>query len=150
MVILFEKELYSIIFLIVTSECVQFFDIINSQEYHGKKHQEPIQFLLKRGLGAHRASGVFLFDQEAEIELRKTYQEGQLCGQVNDNMLAQQYISNPLTLDKQNKFDFRIYMLVASVKPLVVYYHDGFLRLSLSKYDKFSKDVFSQSSIPSD
>jgi len=32
-------------------------------------------------------------------------------------------------------------MLVASVNPLIVYYHDGFLRLSLQKYDKWSKDI---------
>ena len=32
-------------------------------------------------------------------------------------------------------------MLVASVNPLIVYYHDGFLRLSLQKYDKYSKKV---------
>ena len=29
-------------------------------------------------------------------------------------------------------------MLVSSVNPLRVYYHDGFLRVSLKKYDKFS------------
>ena len=55
--------------------------------------------------------------------------------------VAQKYVANPLLLDKQNKFDFRIYMLVASVNPLIVYYHDGFLRVSLSKYDKDSKEV---------
>lgn len=29
-------------------------------------------------------------------------------------------------------------MLVSSVNPLRVFYHDGFLRVSLSKYDKHS------------
>ena len=29
-------------------------------------------------------------------------------------------------------------MLVSSVNPVKVYYHDGFLWVSLSKYDKFS------------
>ena len=45
---------------------------------------------------------------------------------------------NPL-LYKGHKFDFRIYMLVASVNPLKVYYHDGFLRVSLDKYNNKSK-----------
>ena len=31
-------------------------------------------------------------------------------------------------------------MLVASTNPLIVYYHDGFLRVSLDLYDINSKD----------
>ena len=34
-----------------------------------------------------------------------------------------------------------MYMLIASVDPLIVYYHDGFLRVSLTVYDKNSNDV---------
>ena len=31
-------------------------------------------------------------------------------------------------------------MLIASTDPLVLYYHDGFLRVSLETYDEFSKE----------
>ena len=54
-------------------------------------------------------------------------------------MLVQQYITNPLLLDG-HKFDFRIYMQIASTDPLTLYYHDGFLRVSLLNYDKNSKE----------
>ena len=30
-------------------------------------------------------------------------------------------------------------MLIASTEPLIVYYHDGFLRVSLEVYDEHSK-----------
>lgn len=32
-------------------------------------------------------------------------------------------------------------MLISSVNPLKVYYHDGFLRVSLKKYDKYSTNA---------
>ena len=85
--------------------------------------------------------GVFLFDNKYERKLRVDYEDGAKCGERDQSLVAQKYIGNPLLLDKQNKFDFRIYMLVASVDPLIIYYHDGFLRVSLSKYDKHSKEV---------
>ena len=128
--------------LSVEEECNEFFEHINSESYEKKKLTQPLQYLLKQGYGAHRADGVYLFDGEEESKLRAQFENGAQCGAINNNSLvAQQYISNPLLLDKQNKFDFRIYMLVASVKPLIVYYHDGFLRVSLSQYDLFSQDV---------
>lgn len=43
-------------------------------------------------------------------------------------------------LVERRKFDFRIYMLVASTDPYIVYYHDGFLRVSLENYDPNSND----------
>ena len=82
-----------------------------------------------------------MFDEEKETEIRGLYSNGELCGNVREPLLAQYYIANPLLLDKNNKFDFRIYMLVASVDPLVVFYHDGFLRVSLQSYDKNSSTV---------
>mmetsp|Transcript_10799 Transcript_10799/g.9344 ORF Transcript_10799/g.9344 Transcript_10799/m.9344 type:complete len:99 (+) Transcript_10799:859-1155(+) len=68
------------------------------------------------------------------------YKKGSLCGIEEKNYIAQKYISNPLLLDWGNKFDFRIYLLIASVNPLIAYYHDGFAKATLDKFDKFSKD----------
>ena len=39
------------------------------------------------------------------------------------------------------KFDFRTYLLVASLKPQLVFYHDGFVRKSDRPYDIHSKDL---------
>jgi len=39
-----------------------------------------------------------------------------------------------------HKFDFRIYMLIASTDPLTLFYHDGFLRVSLLKFEKNSTE----------
>ena len=91
--------------------------------------------------GAHQASGVFLLDQNQTENLNSEFNYGKSCGIKNTSLLAQTYINNPLLLDKKNKFDFRVYMLIASTNPFIVYYHDGFLPLSLDEFDPFSKDV---------
>jgi len=52
----------------------------------------------------------------------------------------QTYIYNPLLIDGK-KFDFRIYMLIASSNPLILYFSDGYLRVSTQKYDTKSKEL---------
>lgn len=78
-------------------------------------------------------------DKEAEI--RKKYDNGKLCGDVDDNLLAQQYLGNLLVLNGVNKFDFRVPVFIASTNPLIAYMHDGYLRVSLREFDPSSKDV---------
>lgn len=92
---------------------------------------------MKVGHGVHRGAGVEILDSRLEKTYRELYDNGKKCGIINVNEIAQQYIGNP-ALFHGNKFDLRVYMLVSSVNPLRVFYHDGFLRVSLSKYDKHS------------
>ena len=100
-------------------------------------------FIEKIGYGAHRANGVFIFDDKRETEIKKTFDSGRKCGEVTgEPTVMQKYIADPLLIEG-HKFDFRIYLLIASTNPLIAYYHDGFLRLSLHLYDKDSTDVSS-------
>jgi tubulin monoglycylase TTLL3/8 len=92
---------------------------------------------MKVSYGVHRGLGVEILHDALELQYREQYMSGKLCGKVDSSVLAQHYIDNPLTF-KGYKFDFRIYMMVTSVNPLIVHYHDGFLRNSLIKYDKSS------------
>jgi len=85
--------------------------------------------------------GVFLLDAERTAKLNEAYENGAKCGEINGSLIAQKYITNPLLLDMDNKFDFRIYGLIASTNPLTVYYHDGFLRVALNSFSKGSSDV---------
>jgi hypothetical protein len=48
--------------------------------------------------------------------------------------IAQKYIHNPLLLDG-HKFDIRAYMFVASLDPPIVFFHKGYLRINIEKYD---------------
>ena len=120
-------------------DCKEFFTALNSENYQRLKEERKIVYIRKVGKGAHMGEGVQPFNDVEEAELRKIYDNGNLCGQVSLNYLIQNYIHNPLLLNG-HKFDFRMYLLVASTDPLIAHYHDGFLRVSLSPYDATSTD----------
>ena len=121
------------------TECRFWFDYLDSDEYQKEKQEKKIVFIRKIGLGSHQGKGVQPVDQTEEDRLREKYQNGTLCGKIQDSILIQHYISNPL-LVLGHKFDFRIYMMIASTNPLIVYYHDGFLRVSLFEYNATSTE----------
>ena len=126
---------------LVKDECEAFFDKINSRQYKASLKKEAIQYVIKVGHGSHKSQGVYLLDKEETDWVNNEYESGHTCGKDKNSLLAQTYIANPLLLDLNNKFDFRVYMLIASTNPLIVYYHDGFVKTSLYAYEKNSTEV---------
>ena len=120
-------------------QCEDFFKEFNSEEYQELKNERRIVYIRKMGSGFHRAMGVEPVIDNEEKELREIYQNGTNCGKEDKNYIIQNYVHNPLLLNG-HKFDFRIYLLLASTNPTIAYYHDGFLRLSLFLYDVESND----------
>lgn len=121
-------------------DCKEFFYDLNSQAYLDRQKENPIQYMMKKGAGAHQGSGVFILDANRTLHTKYKYRNGQMCGKIKKRVVAQTYMTNPLLLDRHNKFDFRIYLLIASTNPVIAYYHDGFAKLALETYDKFSTD----------
>jgi tubulin polyglutamylase TTLL1 len=120
-------------------QCKEFFADFNSPNYKILKKQRNIVYFRKIGAEVHKGEGVFPVDNNEEKYVRELYKNGALCGQIEDNNVMQYFIHNPLLLEGR-KFDFRIYMLIASTNPLIAYYHDGYLRMSLHEYDSSSQE----------
>ena len=65
---------------------------------------------------------------------------------VNHTYIVQRYICNELTWFQRQKFDLRMYWLVASVDPWIVLHHDGLARVSRTVYQEAFHNGSSSSS----
>ncbi|XP_030904596.1 tubulin polyglutamylase TTLL5 isoform X2 [Melopsittacus undulatus] len=82
-------------------------------------------------VASSRGRGVYLINNPSQIVL-------------GDNILVSRYISNPLLID-DFKFDVRLYVLVTSYDPLVIYlYEEGLARFATVRYDQASKNIKNQ------
>ncbi|XP_066044630.1 tubulin polyglutamylase TTLL5 isoform X2 [Chamaea fasciata] len=82
-------------------------------------------------VASSRGRGVYLINNPNQIV-------------VEDNVLVSRYISNPLLID-DFKFDVRLYVLVTSYDPLVIYlYEEGLARFATVRYDHTPKNIKNQ------
>ncbi|XP_068948020.1 tubulin polyglutamylase TTLL5 isoform X8 [Petaurus breviceps papuanus] len=127
-------------------------NVIRMQHTHGFKafHILPQTFLLPaeyaefcnsyskdRGpwivkpVASSRGRGVYLINSPNQISLE-------------ENILVSRYINNPLLID-DFKFDVRLYVLVTSYDPLVIYlYEEGLARFATVRYDQGAKNIRNQ------
>jgi len=69
-------------------------------------------------------------------ELRKIHGS---CSSIGKKYISMPYLS-PALIDG-HKFDVRSFLLIASLDPLLVFYHDGFARKAANKYNSDTSDV---------
>ncbi|XP_034051481.1 tubulin polyglutamylase TTLL5 isoform X2 [Thalassophryne amazonica] len=79
-------------------------------------------------VASSRGRGIYLVNSPTQISLA-------------ENILVSRYVNNPLLID-DFKFDLRLYVLVTSYDPLLIYvYEEGLARFATVKYDKTSKNI---------
>ena len=119
--------------------CEEFFAEFNSPQYQIEKKEHRIVYIRKIAVWSHRGDGVQPVNNEEEDEIRATYDNGKLCGSISEVVVMQRYVPNPLLINGR-KFDFRMFTFIASMNPLIAYFYDGGLRVSLIPYDVNSDD----------
>lgn len=120
-------------------QCEEFFNEFNSPEYQQMKKERGVVYFRKIGADVHEGKGVFPVTEEEEAKIRQVYDNGKNCGKLNYNNLMQYNVHN-LLLVTNRKFGFRQYLLIASVNPLIAFFHDGYARLSLNEYKPDATD----------
>lgn len=103
------------------------------------KPTAEVKWIKKKSRNSHNAEGIEILYLNKTEKLILDLDDGKNCGYVHTEYLIQKYIENPLLVNN-HKFDFRVYMVIANLDPLVVLYHDGFLRVTLNEYIKNSTD----------
>uniref|UniRef100_A0AAV2JHP7 Tubulin--tyrosine ligase-like protein 5 n=1 Tax=Knipowitschia caucasica TaxID=637954 RepID=A0AAV2JHP7_KNICA len=79
-------------------------------------------------VASSRGRGIYLVSNPNQISM-------------DENILVSRYIHNPLLID-DFKFDMRLYVLVTSYDPLLIYvYEEGLARFATVKYDRTSKHI---------
>ncbi|XP_028250486.1 tubulin polyglutamylase TTLL5 isoform X2 [Parambassis ranga] len=79
-------------------------------------------------VASSRGRGIYLVSNPNQISM-------------DENILVSRYINNPLLID-DFKFDVRLYVLVTSYDPLLIYvYEEGLARFATVKYDQTSKNI---------
>ncbi|XP_066463751.1 tubulin polyglutamylase TTLL5 isoform X1 [Eleutherodactylus coqui] len=82
-------------------------------------------------VASSRGRGVYLVNSPSQIN-------------VEENLLVSRYVSNPLLIDGF-KFDVRLYVLITSYDPLVIYlYEEGLTRFATVRYDRAIKNIKNQ------
>ncbi|XP_055362017.1 tubulin polyglutamylase TTLL5 isoform X3 [Betta splendens] len=124
-------------------------NILRMQQTHGFKnfHIVPQTFVLPseyqefcncftkdkgpwiiKPVASSRGRGIYLVSNPNQISM-------------DENILVSRYIHNPLLID-EFKFDVRLYVLVTSYDPLIIYvYEEGLARFATVKYDQTSKNI---------
>ncbi|XP_041858327.1 tubulin polyglutamylase TTLL5-like isoform X2 [Melanotaenia boesemani] len=79
-------------------------------------------------VASSRGRGIYLVSNPSQVS-------------VDENILVSRYINDPLLID-EFKFDVRLYVLVTSFDPLLIYvYEEGLARFATVKYDQTSTNI---------
>jgi len=106
----------------------------DSQKKKGKKKKTVATYVFKPSSGS-QGEGISLFQTTNELNAILANTSNQ--GLKPTKSIVQHYLSAPLLLQNEQKFDLRLYALISSVDPLEVFLCDeGLARFCTEKYEK--------------
>ncbi|XP_023208193.1 tubulin polyglutamylase TTLL5 isoform X2 [Xiphophorus maculatus] len=98
-----------------------------SEEFRNCFAKEKGPWIIKP-VASSRGRGIYLVSNPNQISM-------------DENILVSRYINNPLLID-EFKFDVRLYVVVTSFNPLLIYvYEEGLARFATVKYDQTTTHI---------
>jgi len=90
-------------------------------------------WVLKQG-NVNQGKGITIMAPRSD-NLASVLEDNPLDSDETEKLILQRYVCNELTWGRR-KYDVRMFWLIASVDPLLVLYHDGYVRIGNSNYDE--------------
>jgi hypothetical protein len=90
-------------------------------------------WVLKQG-NVNQGKGITMVAPNSK-ELLNVLEDNPIDAEETEELVIQRYVCNELTWDHR-KYDVRMFWLIASVDPLLVLYHDGYVRIGNAVYDE--------------
>mmetsp|Transcript_27101 Transcript_27101/g.41190 ORF Transcript_27101/g.41190 Transcript_27101/m.41190 type:complete len:483 (-) Transcript_27101:1539-2987(-) len=90
-------------------------------------------WVLKQG-NVNQGKGITIMAPHSN-DLANVLEDNPIEEYETEQLIMQRYVCNELTWDRR-KYDVRMFWLIASVDPLLVLYHDGYVRIGNSNYDE--------------
>lgn len=101
-------------------ECVQFFKYANSR---------PSSWWVLKTSQGYGGDGITVLPN-----LTSLHDRFGKCSKQNGEFIVQEYLSDLLLVERR-KFDVRGLVLIAGTNPYMLFYHDGYLRVSVKNFD---------------
>lgn len=80
-------------------------------------------------------AGITLVTSQAQLDqIRYNLTNADADSKLLRKQIIQKYVTNPL-LWRGHKFDLRMYWIVASTDPLVVFFYNGYMRVSITQFN---------------
>jgi hypothetical protein len=125
-------------------QCEEFLKITEKLVEEFNETTMPVQWITKNGL-KHKGYGIEIVDYGFASYFHSLYKSSVAdCKNLlptHEQMIIQKYINNPALIEGR-KFDFRVFMMILNVEPLIVVWapRNGHTRLSDNLFDPHSKD----------
>ena len=95
---------------------------------------KPLSWWILKPSVSHGGGGITIHKDAEQIH------KAVVSPQTKKHYIVQEYLSNPLLIEGR-KFDVRAFILIAGTSPYILFYHEGFLKRCVEKFDMVEEGV---------